>query len=87
MDLRRPPKLPNTASRLIAMAAGLLGSTDEVRTQLECSPEDFEAYRWAKREPPLMLLDRLVALIVLEQGKVVAKNRELLKELRAKRGE
>ena len=75
----------NTASRLIAMAASLLGSTDEVQVVLRCSQSDFQMYRDGVKEPSWPELDRLVAVIVREQGTMIARNRELRAAIRRKR--
>ena len=58
---RGPGKLPNTTSRLIAMAVSLVG-----------------------KESPLDVFDRLVNLIIREQGKLIAKNKELLARIRTR---
>lgn len=71
-----PPKLPNTTSRLIAMAVSLTGSVDEVRAQMRSSAADFEDYRAGRKEPIWPELDKLIALIVREQGSIIAKNKE-----------
>lgn len=75
-------KLPNTSSRLIAMAASLLGSREAVRAHMQCPAEDFESYCAGTKEPPAHEFTRLVDLIVAEQQKILAKNRELLAEIR-----
>jgi hypothetical protein len=80
---RVPPKLPNTASRLIAMAASLVGEADPVRQAMQCSPEDFRAYCAGSKEPGMVEFDRLIALIIRQQGKLIARNRELLDRIRA----
>ena len=83
---RVPRKLPNNSSRLIAMAASLVGEAELVRQEMECSQADFRAYCTGRREPPIAELDRLIQLIVREQGKEVARNRELLSQARARDG-
>ena len=82
---RAPPKLPNTASRLIAMAASLVGEVEAVRLAMGCSNADFLEYVGSKKEPPWPEFDRLIQLILREQGKMIAKNRELMSEIRANR--
>ena len=82
---RGPGKLPNTASRLIAMAVSLVGEAEPVRDVMHASHEDFRAYCAGEKELPYGELDRLIALIIREQGKIIAKNRELIAEIRAKR--
>ena len=64
-----PPKLPNTSSRLIALAVSLVGSAQAVSTEMRCSDEAFLDYCAGKKEPSWPELDRLVGLIVREQGK------------------
>jgi hypothetical protein len=80
---RVPPKLPNTSSRLIAMAVSLLGAADQVVAEMRCSEEDFVLYCAGSKEPSWPELDRLITLIVREQGRMIAKNRELIASVRA----
>jgi hypothetical protein len=80
---RVPPKLPNTASRLIAMAVSLVGDAPTVALEMKSSDADFRDYAAGKKEPPSEEFGRLVHLIVSEQGKLIAKNRELIAEIRA----
>jgi hypothetical protein len=82
---RPPARLPNTSSRLIAMAASLVGAAEDVATEMRCSAEDFREYRAGTKEPSAPELERLVALIIREQAKVIAKNRELLVQMRARK--
>lgn len=75
---RGPGKLPNTSSRLIAMAVSLVGEAQSVVLEMKCSPHDFRDYCAGLKEPPPDQFERLVALIIHEQGKMIAKNRELI---------
>jgi hypothetical protein len=81
---RRPPELPSTSSRLIAMAVSLVGDVETVRQKIGSSPADFRDYCAGQKEPPWPELDRLITLIVREQGQLIARNRELLAEIRAR---
>jgi hypothetical protein len=81
---RTPGKLPNTSSRLIAMAANLVGSTQEVMARMKCSAAEFDDYRASRKEPTWAQLDRLVTLIVNEQQVRIEKNREFLRAARRK---
>jgi hypothetical protein len=81
---RAPPKLPNTTSRLIAMAASLVGEAEQVRAHMACSAADFLEYCAGRKEPPMPEFDRLISLIVREQGKIIAANRELIARIRAR---
>jgi hypothetical protein len=80
---RAPPNLPNTCSRLITMAVSLVGEAQSVALEMKCSNEDFLEYCAARKEPPPAEFDRLISLIVREQGRMIAKNRQLLAEIRA----
>ena len=77
-------KLPNTSSRLIAMAASLVGSAAAVMVAMQCKHADFPEYAAGRKEPTWPELDRLITLIVREQGKIIAKNREVIAERRAR---
>ena len=81
---RGPEKLPNTASRLIAMAASLVGGAEAVRRAMVCSPEDFQNYCSGLEEPPYAELDRLVTLIIVEQQKIIDRNHDFLAKMRGK---
>lgn len=81
---RIPPKIPNTASRLIAMAVSLIGAAHAVAVEMKCTSEDFRAYAAGSKEPPPDQFERLVSLIVHEQTKLIAKNRELIARIRGR---
>jgi len=81
---RAQDKAPNTDSRLIAMAVSLLGSAHEVRALMQSTEEDFQDYCAGVKEPSWPELDRLVALIVREQDKIAAENREFLRTIQEK---
>jgi hypothetical protein len=80
---RTPGKLPNTTSRLIAMAASMLGSNDAVLKAMKCSAADFLCYCDGSKEPAWQELERLVTLIVTQQQKLIEENRQLLARHRA----
>jgi hypothetical protein len=82
---RAPPKLPNTSSRLIAMAVSLVGEAQSVVLEMRCSHEEFVDYCAGRREPTPEQFDRLITLLVREQGKMIAKNREMLAAIQARR--
>lgn len=84
---REPPNLPNTASRLIAGAASLVGDAEPVRLYMQCTESDFREYCAGRKEPTFPELDRLITLIVHEQGKIIAENRQLLARIQRKRDE
>ena len=77
--------MPNPASRMIAMAARLLGSSEKVKQCMQCSELEFRAYRAGRKEPSWLEIDRLVEIIMREQGVQIAKNRVFLDEMRKKR--
>jgi hypothetical protein len=76
---------PNTGARLIAMAVSLAGSVEEVKACMRSTEADFIDYCAGVREPALPELDRLITLIIREQGKIIAQNRDLLQRAREKR--
>jgi hypothetical protein len=79
---RVPPKLPNNASRLISMAVSLVGEAQAVALEMKCSSVAFREYCAGRREPPAEEFDRLVTLIIREQGKLIARNRQLIAQIR-----
>jgi len=78
------PKLPTTTSRLIAVAVSLVGEAQSVMLEMKCSHADFREYCFGLREPSAEEFDRLIELIVVEQRKMLEKNRELLAQARAR---
>ena len=76
---------PNTGARLIAMAVSLAGSVQEVKACMRSTEADFLDYCAGARELSLAELDRLITLIIREQGKIIAQNRDLLQRVREKR--
>jgi hypothetical protein len=80
---RVPNKLPNTSSRLIAMAISLAGSAEAVMARMHCSPTDFAEYQAGRKEPTWAELERLVELIVSEQARLIEANRERVARVRA----
>lgn len=81
---RIPPNLPNTASRLISMAVSLVGEAQTVALEMKCSNTDFRDYLAGKKEPPMEEFNRLVELVVREQTKMIARNRELVAQARGR---
>ena len=67
------------------MAVSLVGESRRVMEQMRCSEADFQLYCAGEKEPEWSEFDRLIALIVYEQGIIIAKNRELLNKLRDRR--
>jgi hypothetical protein len=80
---RVPPNLPNTCSRLIAMAVSFVGEAQSVALEMKCSNADFLEYCASQKEPTMAEFDRLIGLIIREQTKLIATNRELLAKMRA----
>jgi len=79
---RAQPKLPNTTSRLIAVAVSFVGEAQSVMLEMKCSHADFREYCFGLKEPSAEELDRLVELIVVEQRKMIDQHRELLWQVR-----
>lgn len=75
-----------TAPRLIAIAVSLVGDPQKVTKAMRCSEQDFTAYCQGTKEPPWPELDKLISLIVHEQGIIIAKNRELIAKLGKPKG-
>ena len=82
---RMSDERPNTGARLIAMAVSLAGSVQEVQACMRSTQADFLDYCAGAKEPALDELERLITLIICEQGKIIAQNRELLQRFREKR--
>jgi hypothetical protein len=65
------------------MAAALLGSAEQVRVIMQASEDDFLQYCDGRKEPSWTEFDRLVTVIVVEQRKIIAVNRDLIARIRA----
>ena len=78
-----PPELQSNSSRLIGLAVSLVGEARSVALEMKCSNADFLEYCAARKEPPAQELDRLITLIIREQGRMISKNRQLLAALGA----
>jgi hypothetical protein len=81
---RVPPRRPNTASRLISVAASFVGPA-HVMNCMKCSAEDFQKYCDGEKELTWPELDRLVKLVVEQQRIVIDANRDFLAQMRVKR--
>jgi hypothetical protein len=68
------------------MAVSFLGEAQSVALEMKCSNADFLDYCAGQKEPTMAELDRLIGLIVREQAKLIAQNRELLARIRATKG-
>ena len=77
-------RLDNLAASLVAMAVSLVGDVASVRKAMACSESDFEAFCTGSKAPSQDEFERLVELIVREQGNLIAAKRELLAQLRDK---
>ena len=75
----------NTASGLIDMAVSLMGSVEPVIKEMKSSTDNFREYRAGTKKVPPLEYDRLISLIVREQGNTIAKNRELLAKLSSRK--
>ena len=64
------------------MAVSLVGDTRKVSEHMRCSDADFLAYSAGKKEPTWPELDRLISLIIHEQGVLIGMNKEMLAKLR-----
>jgi hypothetical protein len=78
-------KSPNSASRFIAMAVSLIGSSEAVRSAMRCSEEQFLQYREGAKEPAWRELCWVIELVVAEQRKMIERNRQRLAAHRTRR--
>lgn len=75
----------STASSLIDMAVSLMGSVEPVIKEMKSSPDNFREYRAGTKKVPPLEYDRLIFLIIREQGNIIAKKRELLAKLSSRK--
>jgi hypothetical protein len=64
------------------MAVSFVGEAQSVALEMQCSNADFLEYCAGQKEPTMAEFDRLIGLIVREQTKLIATNRELLARMR-----
>jgi hypothetical protein len=79
-----PINSDRTASRLISIVVSLVGDVEEVRKQLQCSSRDLIEYCAGSKGLTQAQVDTLLDLILHEQGKLIAENRELLAQIAEK---
>ena len=65
------------------MAVSFVGEAQSVALEMKCSNADFLEYCAGQKEPTMAEFDRLIGLIIREQTKLIATNRELLAKMRA----
>ena len=65
------------------MAVSLVGEAQSVALEMKCSNADFLEYSAGGKEPSPQELERLITLIIREQGRMISRNRQLLADLRA----
>lgn len=81
----RPTTRPTAAAQLIAAAVSLLGSPVDVRAEMGTTEQNFLEYCAGASEPSSAEFERLIALIVREQGRLIGQNRKLLQQLRTEK--
>ena len=81
----RPATRSTAASQLIAAAVSLLGSPADVRGEMGATEQNFLEYCAGAKEPSSAEFERLITLIVREQGRLIAQNRKLLQQLRTEK--
>ena len=67
------------------MAVSLIGESQPVLREMCCSEADFTEYSAGTKEPLGPEFDRLIALIIREQAKSIARNRRVMAQIREKR--
>ena len=77
-------RLHTLATQLIAMAVSLVGDAEAVRQAMGCSELDFQAYCAGRIALSQAEFERLVGVIIREQGNLIAANRDLLAQIREK---
>jgi hypothetical protein len=65
------------------MAVSFVGEAQSVALEMKCSNADFLEYCAGQKEPTMAEFDRLIGLIIREQTKLIATNRELLAKMPA----
>ena len=71
-------------SSLMALAASLADEPRKVWESMGCSEAEYRDYCAGRKVPTQLELERLVELIIQEQGNIVSRNRDLLAQVRAK---
>jgi hypothetical protein len=76
-------KKTNTTTRLIDMTVTLLGDTAAASHALHCSELELESWRAGIMEPPWIVFERMVDILIEHQAKQIGEQREALRQLRA----
>lgn len=73
-----------STSQIIATAVVLVGSEDIVRERMQCSEEDFAAFRHGTREPHWRKVSDVLWLCMEAQRKLIAENKRKIAEIKLK---
>jgi hypothetical protein len=65
------------------MTVTLLGNTAAASTALHCSELELESWRAGVMEPPWVVFERMVDILIEYQAKQINDQREALRQLRA----
>jgi hypothetical protein len=65
------------------MTVTLLGNTAAASTALHCSELELESWRAGVMEPPWVVFERMVDILIEQQAKQINDQREALRQLRA----
>jgi hypothetical protein len=65
------------------MTVTLLGNTAAASTALHCSELELESWRAGVMEPPWVVFERMVDILIEHQAKQINDQREALRQLRA----
>jgi hypothetical protein len=65
------------------MTVTLLGNTAAASTALHCSELELESWRAGVMEPPWVVFERMVDILIEHQAKQINDQREALRRLRA----
>jgi hypothetical protein len=76
-------KKTSTTTRLIDMTVALLGNTAAASNALHCSELELESWRAGIMEPPWIVFERMVDILIEHQAKQITEQRAALRQLRS----
>ena len=75
-------KKTSTTTRLIDMTVTLLGNTAAASSALHCSELELESWRGGIMEPPWIVFERMVDILIEHQARQISEQRAELQQLR-----
>jgi len=73
----------STSTRLLELLVKILGSEEATRAALQCSKSDFDDWANGIAEPPWLVFERMVDLVIEYQSGQIQGRRNAIQKLRS----